>query len=384
MAFIYVITNDVNGKQYVGQTVRTIEYRFKKHLRDSQTSDYPLYRAMNKYGIEHFSVKQLEECSVEELDDKEIFWIKELDTYYNGYNATLGGSGSRTRADEYFDISETYKRTQSVNKTAKKHNCSRTTVYAACQEYNIQTRSINKGKPVVGFDKDTLEIIGVFPSIYQAAKHIDKSGNTNNIRGMKQSIVHSCTQDRISSYGIIWRFKADLPKDFKNKNPKDYLKIRNEKDKTQVVMFDIKSKTFKKFSSIKEAALYLKSTNLAKGEIRTVQNQIRKCCKGDAQTAYGYIWKYQKLLPINFEDKDFKEYLDIGNKNKFRSIKMFNTNNSLLKTFNSCSEAAIWLKDNLNSKSTNKTIATGIRRCLRKERETAYGYKWGWADEYED
>lgn len=384
MAFIYVITNDVNGKQYVGQTVRTIEYRFKKHLKASQTLDYPLYKAMNKYGIEHFSVRQLEECSVEELDDREIFWIKELDTYYNGYNATLGGLGNRTRADEYFDISETYKRTQSLNKTAKKHNCSINAVYAACQEYNVQTHSITKGKPVVGFDKNTLKIIGVFPSIYQAAKHISKSENTNRIEGMRQNIVRSCIQDMISAYGIIWRFKVDLPKDFKNKNPKDYLNIRNEKDKAQVVMFDIKSQTFKKFNSMIEAALYLKSTNLAKGKIRTIQNRIGECCRGNVQTSYGYIWKYQKLLPINFENKDFKEYLDISNKDKIRSIKMFNTSNSLLKTFNSCSEAAIWLKDNSDSKATNRSIAISIRRCLRKERKTAYGYKWEWADEYED
>jgi len=57
--FIYVITNDINGKQYIGKTTDTIEKRFKTHLEEYQKfrcEKHPLYVAMNKYGIEHFSV----------------------------------------------------------------------------------------------------------------------------------------------------------------------------------------------------------------------------------------------------------------------------------------------------------------------------------------
>ena len=76
MAFIYVITNDLNGKQYVGKTSRSIEERFKEHIRDKdyrKNEKRPLYNAMNKYGIEHFSIKVLEECSIEESAAREIF-----------------------------------------------------------------------------------------------------------------------------------------------------------------------------------------------------------------------------------------------------------------------------------------------------------------------
>ena len=76
MSYIYVITNNINGKQYVGKTNLTIDQRFKQHLRDSnkeRCEKRPLYDAMNKYGIEHFSIEQLEECSVEEAPIKEIY-----------------------------------------------------------------------------------------------------------------------------------------------------------------------------------------------------------------------------------------------------------------------------------------------------------------------
>lgn len=76
MSYIYVITNDVNGKQYVGKTNGTIEKRFKEHIKDSKRErceKRPLYNAINKYGIEHFSIKQLEECSEKEASTKEIY-----------------------------------------------------------------------------------------------------------------------------------------------------------------------------------------------------------------------------------------------------------------------------------------------------------------------
>ena len=94
MSFIYCITNDINDKQYVGKTDHTIEKRFKEHCQDSKRERMekrPLYNAMNKYGIEHFHIEQLEECSYEESEDREIYWIKKLNTFNDGYNATLGG-----------------------------------------------------------------------------------------------------------------------------------------------------------------------------------------------------------------------------------------------------------------------------------------------------
>ena len=96
MGFIYTITNKINGKQYVGKTsLSDPKERWKEHLHDYKREQYkkrPLYSAMNKYGVENFIFEVIEEC--ENTEEREKFWIKELNTYGStGYNATLGGDG---------------------------------------------------------------------------------------------------------------------------------------------------------------------------------------------------------------------------------------------------------------------------------------------------
>ena len=96
---IYKIENLVNGKIYIGQSIN-IERRWQGHrkgIKSRVDKEKPLYRAMNKYGIENFSFEVLEECEEEELDEKEIYYIEKYHSYIEdgGYNLTRGGSGSR-------------------------------------------------------------------------------------------------------------------------------------------------------------------------------------------------------------------------------------------------------------------------------------------------
>lgn len=77
MAFIYVITNQINGKQYVGKTnLSSIEERFKEHKSDfkkRRCEKRPLYKAMNKYGVENFIIEQLEECPANDSSKREEY-----------------------------------------------------------------------------------------------------------------------------------------------------------------------------------------------------------------------------------------------------------------------------------------------------------------------
>lgn len=92
---IYLITNTINDKVYVGQSI-DIERRireYKNRYGKKEGEKQLIIRAMLKYGFEKFDHKILEECSREELNDKEIFWIDKYDCISpKGYNLKSGGT----------------------------------------------------------------------------------------------------------------------------------------------------------------------------------------------------------------------------------------------------------------------------------------------------
>ena len=74
---IYMITNKINNKKYIGQSIR-IETRWREHknsyLRNDKNTH--LYNAMKKYGLENFDFIILEERKKEELNNREKYWIQ--------------------------------------------------------------------------------------------------------------------------------------------------------------------------------------------------------------------------------------------------------------------------------------------------------------------
>lgn len=95
---IYLSTNKINGKKYVGYTTLTLESRIKTHIYKSRSKSQYFYlfkNALRKYGPESFSWEILEYCnSTEECCEKEKYYIKTLNTISpNGYNLTEGGNG---------------------------------------------------------------------------------------------------------------------------------------------------------------------------------------------------------------------------------------------------------------------------------------------------
>lgn len=76
---IYIIRNTVNDKVYVGQTHVSIKLRFQNHLSAARRGlDYTIGKAIRKYGEDKFYVELLEECLVEELNEREQYWISFL------------------------------------------------------------------------------------------------------------------------------------------------------------------------------------------------------------------------------------------------------------------------------------------------------------------
>ena len=89
---IYKITNEVNGKVYIGQTTKTLQWRWKHHCNIKSGCTY-LKNALNKYGIENFIIEQIDSAETqEELNKKEVYWIEHYNSLVpNGYNLTTGG-----------------------------------------------------------------------------------------------------------------------------------------------------------------------------------------------------------------------------------------------------------------------------------------------------
>ena len=100
---IYVITNKINGKQYVGQTSRNIEDRYYEHCYDKRSTSH-IHNAIQKYGISNFTIEELETVDLTLLDEREQYWIQQLDTYKNGYNKNIGGDQSFSAYDNIFIV----------------------------------------------------------------------------------------------------------------------------------------------------------------------------------------------------------------------------------------------------------------------------------------
>lgn len=91
MCGIYLITNTITKKVYIGQSVdiyrRWGEHKARAFNKNTNCYDKPLYRSIRKYGIEFFELSVLCECLAEDLDAKEKYYISKFNsTVPNGYN----------------------------------------------------------------------------------------------------------------------------------------------------------------------------------------------------------------------------------------------------------------------------------------------------------
>lgn len=94
--FIYKITNTINGKSYIGQTIQNVKDRFYQHCATKCSKailDMAIHRAIMKYGKSNFTIEVIEEIDSANLNDREKYWIKYYNSYNNGYNSTKGGQG---------------------------------------------------------------------------------------------------------------------------------------------------------------------------------------------------------------------------------------------------------------------------------------------------
>lgn len=213
MPYIYKITNQINGKAYIGKTLKTIAERWKEHLKDSQNTSKehrPLYAAMKKYGIDNFSIEEVECCSDCELSDREKYWIEYFGTFKYGYNATVGGDG-RPYLD-YDVLVETYNQVHNLVKTAKLCNCDEHHLATILRARGIKILShaeVMKQQYSKVVNQYTLqgEYVQTFSSSQLAARFVKP--DSKNIYGVAGHITDVCRGKRKTAYGYIWKFSSE-------------------------------------------------------------------------------------------------------------------------------------------------------------------------------
>ncbi len=207
MSYIYKITNLINGKIYIGLTTRTVEARWKEHCRHSSQE---IDKAIQIFGKENFVIETLEECTDENLDDREKYWINFYNCYTNGYNNTLGG-----RDDNYImtskmqEVLDLWNEGLTVNKIVQKTKLNVETVRSYLNKNNIDHEKIrqranraiglSKSKPVLQYDLDG-NFIKEWSTAVEAAEalHLKSEYITATCRGHQKTYSN-----------MKWRYKNE-------------------------------------------------------------------------------------------------------------------------------------------------------------------------------
>ena len=160
---------------------------------------------MRKYGLAHFHVELIEET--DNPNEREAYWIKEKGTYYDGYNATLGGDG--TKLIDNKEVVAMYEKLGTQKAVAKALSISVDTVrYALRNEHiNIEAYPAKKlGKPVFMYDKNN-NFICEFPSYGEASRWLQINNKTNitAIEKVVSNLSRAVDQrKRKTAFGYIW------------------------------------------------------------------------------------------------------------------------------------------------------------------------------------
>jgi group I intron endonuclease len=284
---IYKITNLINDKTYIGQSVN-IEKRWRGHISTSKNSKskqshYMLYKAFRKYGTQNFKFEILELVpNKKDLEFKELYYYKMYNPEYNmkipqEQKTTTSIPVVQIDMKTFEKINEFESALEAQRKTGAKNIafvCLRKTYssggyfWSYKHDYKKDWQPIEnkQTKSIIQIDMKTLKPIQTFNSIAEAKK----------IYNTKASIESVCYGDNISAIGYYWCFENNYNENWK---PKE----RNQKQiKKKVYQFDLHKNFIKEYGSILEASK--KSGNNP--------SSIRKVCEGIYKQTKDSIWRY--------------------------------------------------------------------------------------------
>jgi len=305
MIGIYKITNIINNKIYIGQSIH-IEKRFQEHINEAKNgrSNMLLHKAIRKYGSENFRFEILEECTEADLDAKECYYIDKLNSRNRelGYNLLEGGN--KGPAAKGVDSPVAVIPEKIVTKIRNLY----LEGYTKKQAYN----KINQECPInintfsdVWIGKTYKDICYyVFDNTYKESVRKRRSLNRSKLKNTEsKKYVLEIRNAKASGYKIrdyynskfkvkmnyntfqdIWYgktypyIKASVENNIiKNKCKKDY----------SVVQYSKEGLFIKTFDSIKTAIVEIKGYY----DPNAVGN-VYETCIGKRKSAWGYVWKF--------------------------------------------------------------------------------------------
>ena len=208
--YIYLIENKINQSKYIGKTYQTVEQRWNEHCKDYKRECYqhrPLYNAMTKYGVENFTIQEIE--YTDNCEEREKYWIKFYNSYYNGYNATIGGEGRKEY--EALIFVENYQSGLTETEIATKYKCDMSTVRKALNLYNICPNKEQQKRAKEQYGKKCCcikdDIIMEFSTMMEAARFIkDNNLSVDTVSGIQTHIGQVCNGKRKTAYGYKWQY----------------------------------------------------------------------------------------------------------------------------------------------------------------------------------
>ena len=260
---IYKFQNLITQEVYVGQSIN-LEARYKRQQHEWVNKDTDFYTAIQDYGWNNFSYEVIENCSIEQLNEREIYWISYYDSYNNGYNMTKGGSNKNSV--NHYEIHSLWEEGLSPKEISIKLNIGLSTTY---QSLNGYLPFIEREKPknyIYQYDLN-----GNYIQSWNSQKEVERELNISSA-----SIGKVISGKRNSAGGFLWRNEYFPKIEFSGK-------IFQEK---QIYQYDLNGNYLQSFSSIKEAS------EVIHGDPSLISRVARK---GLSYSAYNYRWSYQKI-----------------------------------------------------------------------------------------
>jgi len=255
---IYKITNP-KGKIYIGQSIN-IEKRKKDYEFLNCKKQYKILNSIKKYGWDKHSFELIEECSLEQLNERERYWQDFYNVLVDGLNLKLTQTNDKSGKHSNETIQKLKNYWSDYYTSNNGHNLGKKQSKETCLKKSKSAPS----QPILQYDLD-----GNFIREWERIRYAEKELGIHN-----QSITMVCQGKKDSAGGFQWSYKN---------SPKEIKQVRSAKNGIPILQYDLDNNLIKEWPSTKIASLELKIDN----------GQICSVCKGKGKSAGGYIWKYK-------------------------------------------------------------------------------------------